>query len=83
MNNVVYHNLANLSPADLTVLVDVGRLSPTGVSDYLSYLFLHNRMSAALRSAIASAVSPLTDPLQKAQAALYLVLTSGEYQIVQ
>ena len=83
VNNVVYHNLANLSPEDLTVLVDVGRLSPTGVSDYLSYLFLHNRMSAALRSAIASAVSPLTDPLQKAQAALYLVLTSGEYQIVQ
>jgi hypothetical protein len=39
-------------------------------------------MSPALEQAATDAVDGATTPLAKAQAALYVVLTSGEYQII-
>ena len=40
-------------------------------------------MSSALEAAATDAVNAATTPTAKAQAALYVVLTSGEYQIIQ
>jgi hypothetical protein len=40
-------------------------------------------MSARLRQAAADAASAAASPAAKAQAALYIVLTSSEYQVVQ
>lgn len=51
--------------------------------DTISYTFLHHSMSSALEQAAAGAADAATTPLAKAQAALYVVLTSSEYQIVQ
>ncbi|HVO97732.1 MAG TPA: DUF1800 domain-containing protein [Bryobacteraceae bacterium] len=55
----------------------------TGLLDYISGIFLHTGMSSGLQQAAATAVSAQTTPTAKAQAALYVVLTSSEYQIIQ
>lgn len=44
--------------------------------------FFHDDMSANLKNAIGQALAPLTVPSDKAKAALYVALTSGEFQIV-
>jgi len=54
-----------------------------GLLDYISYVFLHHGMSTVLQQAAFTAANAVTTPLARVQAALYVVLTSGEYQIVQ
>jgi uncharacterized protein (DUF1800 family) len=56
--------------------------STTILLSYVSSLFLHGSMSSALAQAATDAVNAAATPLAKAQAALYVVLTSGEYQII-
>ena len=50
---------------------------------YISSIFLHGSMSAVLTQAATDAINAATTPLAKAQASLYVVLTSSEYQIIQ
>lgn len=50
--------------------------------DYIDYVFLHRAMSGDLRQAAYAAASAATTPAKAVQAALYIVLTSGEYQII-
>ncbi len=57
--------------------------SVEGMLDYISYVFLHHTMSANLAQAATSAANAATSPKAQVQAALYTVLTSGEYQIIQ
>ena len=58
---------------------------PNKLLDTLNGLFLHGQMSAAVRSAILTAVTavPSTQPDLRAKQALYLVLTSPQYQTQQ
>jgi uncharacterized protein (DUF1800 family) len=49
---------------------------------YISSMFLHGSMSPALAQAATDAINAATTPLAKAQAALYVILTSSEYQII-
>jgi uncharacterized protein (DUF1800 family) len=49
---------------------------------YISSIFLHGSMSPALTQAATDAIDAAKTPLAKAQAALYVVLTSAEYQVV-
>jgi hypothetical protein len=51
--------------------------------DSIATVFLHGSMSAALRQAALDAAGAASTAQAKAQAALYIVLTSGEYQIIQ
>ncbi len=55
----------------------------SGMMDNISHAFLHDAMSSDLRSAALNAASAATGAKAQAQAALYVVLTSSEYQIVQ
>ena len=55
----------------------------TDLLNYISSVFLHGGMSTALQQAATAAVNAATTPTAKAQAALYVVLTSGEYQVIQ
>ena len=48
----------------------------------ISGVFLHGWMSTALQQAATEAVNGAVTPLAKTQAALYVVLTSDEYQII-
>jgi uncharacterized protein (DUF1800 family) len=51
--------------------------------DHIGYVFLHDSMSPALYKAAYNAASVQTTAKAKAQAALNVVLTSGEYLVVQ
>jgi hypothetical protein len=51
--------------------------------NYIASIFLHGQMPSALEEAATTAVNAETTPTAKAQAALYVVLTSGSYQIIQ
>jgi uncharacterized protein (DUF1800 family) len=49
---------------------------------YISSIFLHGSMSPGLTQAATDAIDAAATPLAKAQAALYVVLTSAEYQVM-
>ena len=51
--------------------------------DSIGYVFLHGGMSSNLARAAADAAGAAATPTAKAQAALYIALTSSEYQVVQ
>jgi uncharacterized protein (DUF1800 family) len=51
--------------------------------DYIGYVFLHSGMSSTLAREAADAANAASTPAAKAQAALYVVLTSSEYQVIQ
>lgn len=50
---------------------------------YIGRIFVHNNMSAQLQNAATAAASAATTPLTRVQAALYVALTSSEYQVIQ
>jgi hypothetical protein len=56
--------------------------STTSLLNIINSTFLHGSMSPALEEAATDAVDAAPTPIAKAQAALYVVLTSGEYQII-
>ena len=51
--------------------------------DYISYVFLHHSMSPVLAQQATDAANAAGGTMAMVRAALYVVLTSGEYQIVQ
>jgi uncharacterized protein (DUF1800 family) len=54
----------------------------TTLLNYIGDVFLHSYMSPALEAAATDAVNAASGATAKAQAALYVVLTSSEYQII-
>ena len=62
--------------------------APSFLINYISQVFLHSSMSAGLEQAVTDALNAAAQASKanaeaEAQAALYVVLTSGEYQIIQ
>jgi len=82
VNAAIFGALDKSTTVDLTPFVQYGN-NTTQLLDYISYVFLHHSMSTGLKQAAAGAVSAATTAMTRAQAALYVVLTSSEYQIVQ
>jgi uncharacterized protein (DUF1800 family) len=56
---------------------------PATLLNYIGSIFLHSGMSSELQSAATTAINAAATPTAKVQAALYVVLTSSEYQIIQ
>jgi hypothetical protein len=56
---------------------------PERLVDQLDDLFLHRTMSAEMRSLVLKAVLevPASNPILRAQQAVYLVATSSQYQV--
>jgi uncharacterized protein (DUF1800 family) len=50
--------------------------------NYIKSIFLHGSMSSALEQAVIDAMGAASTPSARVQTALYLVLTSNEYQII-
>jgi len=50
--------------------------------NYIGYVFCHSAMSSALTEAATAAAGAQSTAAGKAQAALYVVLTSSEYQVI-
>jgi len=82
VTGALYGTLGNSSAIDLNSFLQQGS-SVAGMLDYISDVFLHHTMSADLTQAATAAASAANSPKAQVQAALYTVLTSGEYQIIQ
>ena len=71
--------------ADLSDTSLLGSMAadPGALTDYLSLLFLHGQMSPEMRTEIVNTITPLTSAAQRARIAVYLVITSPGYMIIQ
>jgi len=51
--------------------------------DYATYVFLHSTLPPGLSDQALAVASAVATPQARAQAILYLVLTSSAYQVIQ
>ena len=82
IDSILYGAAGKAFKVNLTPFVNHAGETP-GLLDYISSVFLHDGMSTALEQAATSVVNAVSTPTAKAQAALYVVLSSSEYQIIQ
>ena len=82
VNSILYGNTGKTFQIDLTPFAGLAG-DTSALLNYIGELFLHGSMPAAVEEAATSAVNAASTPLAKAQAALYVVLTSSNYQIIQ
>jgi uncharacterized protein (DUF1800 family) len=79
---IIYGTLDKNTKLDYSEFLPYGNDVPT-LLDHIAYVFLHHSMSPQLQQEATIAASAVTTPLARVQAALYIVLTSGEYQVIQ
>jgi uncharacterized protein (DUF1800 family) len=79
INALLFGRLDKGTTVDLTPFAktDMGAML-----DSIGAVFLHGAMSDALRQAALEAAQAAATPLARTRAALYVVLTSGEYQVI-
>lgn len=82
VNTALYGTLDAGTTVDLTPFLNYGN-NVSGLLDFISYAFLHHAMSSGLQQAAAGAADAASTPKARVQAALYVVLTSSDYQIIQ
>jgi len=82
VNTALYGTFDKAVTLDLTPFVSADGDVNSIVSN-INSVFLHQNMSIGLQAAAVSAANAATTPLARAKAALYVVLTSSEYQIIQ
>jgi Protein of unknown function (DUF1800) len=74
------NNAPNGTKIDLSAVQALAG-NPAQMVDALNAQLMHGTMSASMRASIITAVSSITDPLKRAQMAVYLVATSSQYQV--
>ncbi|HUB77352.1 MAG TPA: DUF1800 domain-containing protein [Bryobacteraceae bacterium] len=77
----LYGTLDKTTTLNLTPFVDLAG-NVGNLVNYIGYIFVHSGMSAVLTQAATAAAAAQSTPLAKAQAALYVVLTSSECQVI-
>jgi len=82
VDSIVYGTGATGFKTNLAPFV-VQATDATTLLNYIGSIFLHGGMSSGLEAAATTAINSATTPTAKVQAALYVVLTSSEYQIIQ
>ena len=82
-NSVVFNSISGFK-ADLSATSPLGLMAanPGNLVDTLGTLFMHAQMPVAMRTAIISNITPLTDMGERVRVATYLVITSSQYKIV-
>jgi uncharacterized protein (DUF1800 family) len=80
VNTYVYGTPCGTNRANLTSYVGLAN-NPTLLVDTIGATMLHGSMSTDMRSTLISTVSAISDPAKRAQAALYLVGTSSQFQV--
>jgi uncharacterized protein (DUF1800 family) len=78
---ILYGTIDKGTTVNLTPFVQQA-ITGTSLLNYINAIFLHGSMSPALEQAATDAINAASTPTAKTQAALYVVLTSGEYQII-
>jgi uncharacterized protein (DUF1800 family) len=81
VNAILYGNIDKGTTVDLTPFTAQAGTTAS-LLNYISSVFLHGSMPAALEQAVTDAVNAASTVTAKTQAALYVVLTSDEYQII-
>jgi hypothetical protein len=83
-NTVVNNGISGFS-VDLSNTGTLGTMAanPGTLVDYLSMLFMHSQMPTAMRTTIVNAITPLTSNAQRVRIAVFLVVTSSQYKIIQ
>jgi len=82
VNTVIYGTLDKNTAMDYAEFLPYGNDVAT-LLDHIAYVFTHHSMSPELQQAATNAANAATTPLARVQAALYVVLTSNEYQVIQ
>ncbi len=82
VNAVIYGTLDKNTKLDYSEFLPYAN-NVAMLVDHIGYVFTHHSMSPELQQAATNAANAATTPLAKVQAALYVVLTSGEYQVIQ
>jgi uncharacterized protein (DUF1800 family) len=82
ITKALYATLDKTTTVDLSPFV-ARAANVNNLLDYIASIFVHGGMSLNLRQAATDAANAAGTPTAKAQAALYIVLTSSEYQVVQ
>ncbi len=81
VNRMLYGHLDGSTKVDLTPFVEQAQQAGA-LAQAINTSFLHGAMSAGLEQAVETAAEAAGTPLAKAQAGLYVALTSSEYQVI-
>lgn len=82
VNSLVYGGQLDAgTKVDLTPYIAAAS-NATTLTALINSVFFHDDMSSEVENAIKAALAPLSVPTDKAKAALYVALTSNEYQII-
>jgi uncharacterized protein (DUF1800 family) len=81
INNIVYGQISSATKLDFTPVVNAG--TPDQMVAWLDTQLLHGTMSDSMKQSILTAVNTVTstDTANQAKAAVYLVLSSSQYQV--
>ncbi|MBV9744314.1 MAG: DUF1800 domain-containing protein [Acidobacteriia bacterium] len=82
INAAIYGTLDKNTPLDYSEFMPYAN-DNLSLFDHIAYVFLHHSMSPEITQAVATSVNATTSAQGRVQAALYIVLTSAEYQVVQ
>ncbi len=82
-NTLVFGSLAAGTTVDFTPFSNLAQQGTDVLLDELNRVLLHGAMSSQVRTSITTAVNavPSSNPLQRARTAIYLVITSSQYQV--
>ena len=78
-SNGLWQMTVNTGPS--SPLGQASAQSPTALVALLGTMFLHGQMPAAMGTSLLHSIASITDPQQRLQFALYLVITSAEYKV--
>ena len=83
--NAMVNNAISGFSVDLSNTSPLGTMAanPGALVDDLSMLFLHSQMSPAMRTTIVNTITPLTSNAQRVRVAVFLVVTSSQYKVIQ
>ena len=81
VSTALYGSLDSTTKINLSPFVNRAS-NVSSMVNYISYVFLHSGMSSTLAQAAESAASAQSSATAAAEAALYVVLTSSEYQVI-
>jgi len=82
INAALYGHLDKSTTVDLTPFESFGT-DVSSMLSYAGYVFLHNSVPSPLAEQALAAAAATTSKTARAQAILYVVLTSSDYQIIQ
>jgi len=80
INDLIYGNVGSGTTTDISAYVGVAG-NVDNLLDMVNTNMLHGAMSSDMRSTLSSTISAIPDNTRRAQAALYLVASSSQFQV--